>query len=89
MSTEEKVREWVRGHLAQVLKVEPGSIVLDKPIGDYGLDSVDAILMAGELEEAFSIEIYPASFIQCDSFEAVVVELAANIEKSESHAASP
>jgi acyl carrier protein len=61
--------------------VAPESVALDKPLGTYGLDSVDAVLMAGELEEAFGIEIDPASFIECDSFEAVIVLLASDIEK--------
>jgi acyl carrier protein len=88
MSTEERLWEWVRAHLAQRLGVAPETIALDKGLSDYGLDSVDAVLMAGELEEAFAIEIDPASFIECDSFRAVIVLLATYIDKSEGRAAS-
>ncbi len=88
MSTEQTLREWVRGHLAHVLGVAPESIALDKPLSSYGLDSIDAVLMAGELEEAFGIEIDPASFIECDSFEAIIVLLASDIEKSGGRPAS-
>jgi acyl carrier protein len=82
MNLEQQLWEWIRAHLAQLLGVPPESIDFDKGLSSYGLDSVDAVLMAGELEEAFSIEIDPASFIQCDSFGAIVATLATSIEKS-------
>jgi acyl carrier protein len=82
MSNEEKLWEWVRAHLAHVLGVAPESIDFNQGLNTYGLDSVDAVLMAGELEEAFSIEIDPASFIECDSFGAIIRTLASGMEKS-------
>jgi acyl carrier protein len=80
--TQQQLWSWVRAHLAQVLGVPPESIDIDKGLTTYGLDSVDAVLMAGELEEAFGIEIDPASFIQYDSFGAITAALALDIEKS-------
>ncbi len=79
--------EWVRTHLAHVLGVPPESIAYQRALSSYGLDSVDAVLMAGELEEAFGIEIDPARFIDCDSFEDIVKTLAADIDKSGPHVA--
>ena len=66
---------WVRGHLGRVLGIAPNLVALDRTLADYGLDSVDAVLMAGELEEAFGIEIDPAGFIQFDTIEAMVLGL--------------
>lgn len=88
MDTEARLREWLRAHLARVLGVAPESIALDQAVSEYGLDSVDRILMAGELEEAFGIEIDPAGFIACDSFEDIIGVLARDIEKSGRSAAS-
>lgn len=88
MTTEERLWEWVRNHLAQVLGVAPESIAFDKALSSYGLDSVDAVLMAGELEEAFGIEIDPARFIERDSFEAIIKTLAADIDKGSIQAIS-
>jgi acyl carrier protein len=88
-TTEQRLLEWVRGHLAKTLGVAPESIEFDKRLSNYGLDSVDAILMAGELEEAFGIEIDPASFIECDSFESAIALLASYVDKSGKNAASP
>jgi acyl carrier protein len=77
--SEQQLRDWVRGHLARHVGVAPEEIVFDRTLGDYGLDSVDAVLMAGELEEALGIEIDPAAFIQLDTFEQMIAALGSNI----------
>lgn len=82
MTTEERVREWVRDHLAQILGVAPESIAIDKGLSSYGLDSVDAVLMAGELEETFGIEIEPARFIAFDSLGEIIKMTAADIDQA-------
>ena len=78
--TEDGLRDWVRNHLASLLGVPQDSIVLDQSLADYGLDSVDAVLMAGELEETLNIEIDPASFLQYDTFEQMIVAVAAGLK---------
>lgn len=80
--TEDGLRHWVRNHLASLLGVSPDSILLDRSLADYGLDSVDAVLMAGELEEALGIEIDPASFLQFDTFEQMIVAVAPGLERT-------
>ena len=82
MTTEERLWQWVRNHLAQVRGVTPESVTVDKKLSNYGLDSVDAVLMAGELEEAFGIEIEPAHFLACDSFSEIITTLSADIDKT-------
>jgi acyl carrier protein len=72
---EQQLRDWVRGHLARLVGVAQEDIELDRTLGDYGLDSVDAVLMAGELEDALGIEIDPAAFIQFDTFEQMIAAL--------------
>jgi phthiocerol/phenolphthiocerol synthesis type-I polyketide synthase B len=75
------LRNWVRTHLAHLLGVASDSIALDKSLADYGLDSVDAVLMAGELEEALNLEIDPASFLQFDTFEQMIAAVAPTLAK--------
>jgi len=70
---EARLREWIRNYLGKLRNVAPESIELDRTLGDYGMDSVDAVLMAGELEDDFETEVDPASFLQYDSFEKLVV----------------
>jgi acyl carrier protein len=66
------VRNWIREHLGKVLGVPPETIALDKDLASYGLDSVDAVLMAGELEEAMGLEIDPAAFLQHPTLESMI-----------------
>jgi acyl carrier protein len=82
MTMEERLGEWVRSHLAQVLGVAPESVTFDKGLSSYGLDSVDAVLMAGELEEAFGVEIEPARFMASNSFSEIITTLASDIDKA-------
>ena len=81
MTTEEKVCQWVQDHLAGILGVAPEFVTTDKGLSSYGLDSVDAVLMAGELEEAFGIDIEPARFIACDSLGEIIKTTASDIDK--------
>jgi acyl carrier protein len=89
MNTENKLKEWIQAHVARALTVESATITLDKPIAEYGLDSVDAVLMAAELEEAFQVEIDPARFIECQSFAELIAIVAATIDKAANGAPAP
>lgn len=80
MSPAEDLQFWVRRHLGRLVGVAPETIVLDRKLSDYGLDSVDAVLMAGELEDHFDIEIDPASFIHFSTFEAMITNLTVVLE---------
>jgi acyl carrier protein len=82
MTTEDRLWEWVRNYLAQVRGVAPESVTVDKGLSSYGLDSIDAVLMAGELEESFGIEIDAARFIACDSFSEIIATLASDVDKA-------
>jgi acyl carrier protein len=33
-------------------------------LADYGLDSMDGVVMAGQMEEHFGVEIDPATFLR-------------------------
>jgi acyl carrier protein len=69
---EPDVRVWIRDYLAKLLGISSESVSLDTELDTYGLDSVDAVLMAGELEDALNIEIDPAAFLQHPTIEAMV-----------------
>jgi acyl carrier protein len=81
MSAVDDMRDWVRGHLGRLLNIAPESIALDRKLSDYGLDSVDAILMAGELEDHFGIEIDPTNFIAYPTFDEMITAVAASLEE--------
>ena len=72
------VRAWVRGYLGKLLALPPETVALDRGLDSYGLDSIDAVMMAGEMEEAFGVEIDPAAFLQYPTIEAMIVGMEAS-----------
>ena len=69
------LRPWVRAYIGNLIGSPVDEVRLDRELGSYGLDSVDAVLMAGEMEQAFGIEIDPAAFLQYSTIEAMVAML--------------
>jgi len=66
---------WICNRLASLLATDPEEIDLDTPIQDYDLDSVDAILMAGDLEETFALEVDPAAFLRFPTLRSMIAAL--------------
>lgn len=70
-----QIRKWVRDYLANVLELPESEVELDRTLDSYGLDSVEAVLMAGGLEEELGFDIDPAAFLQYPTIEAMVAAL--------------
>jgi acyl carrier protein len=70
-----RIQDWVRDYLGRLLGRPAETIALDCSLADYGVDSVDAVVMAGELEFAFDLEIDPATFLQFDTIQAMISAL--------------
>lgn len=47
----EEIRAWLVEHLARALKLPPAKIDTTLPLTSYGLDSVAAITLSGDLED--------------------------------------
>jgi acyl carrier protein len=60
---------WVVCYLAKVLGIDQSNVDLRKGLGEYGLDSVDAMIMAGEFEEHFGVEIDPSLLFEVNNFQ--------------------
>ncbi|MGI8840517.1 MAG: acyl carrier protein [Caulobacteraceae bacterium] len=69
------IRLWVRRYLAGVLGLPEPAIELDRTLEAYGLDSIEAVLMAGALEDELGFEVDPAAFLQFPTIEAMVAAL--------------
>jgi acyl carrier protein len=67
-----EIRTWVGNYLANVLGVPAADVRLDCTLNDYGLDSVEAVLMAGALEDELELQVDPAAFLQFPTIEAMV-----------------
>ena len=74
--TPDNARNWARAYLAHLLARPLEEIDLFRPLSEYGLDSVDAVVMAGEMEAHFGVQIDPATFLR----EATLGELIAELE---------
>lgn len=59
-----EVKEWILGYLADALDLDGTSIDPDAHLSGYGLDSSDAVIMAGVMEERFDLELEPALFLR-------------------------
>ena len=55
----EAIQNWLIGRLAQSLEIEPQAIDIHKDFSEYGLDSVEAINLSGELEGFLGCRLSP------------------------------
>jgi acyl carrier protein len=63
------VRAWLLSYLSNRLGIEEIYVDLRRGLGEYGLDSVDAVIMIGELEEHVGTEIDPKLIFEFDTLE--------------------
>ncbi|PJZ68820.1 hypothetical protein CH373_15490 [Leptospira perolatii] len=54
-----EIENWLKNYAAQLLGISSDSIQTSTPLADYGLDSIKAIQISGELEEKLGIPISP------------------------------
>lgn len=53
------LRQTLVGLLSSELRLAEAQVQTSRPLTEYGLDSIAALTIAGELEERFSIELPP------------------------------
>ncbi|QIE42979.1 acyl carrier protein (plasmid) [Rhodobacteraceae bacterium SC52] len=58
---------FLREQIAQRTRSEPETISEDMTLSDIGLQSIDAVLVCGEVEDRFNVEIDPAEIFEHDS----------------------
>jgi acyl carrier protein len=72
--TAENARAWAVAYLAYVLNLPAAEVDLMRGLADYGLDSMDAVVMAGEMEVHFGIDIDPALFLRPEPVGLLIAE---------------
>ena len=55
----------LRQMLATELRLPLEEIQVDKPLTEYGLDSIGALMLSGELEECYQVELPPTLLWDC------------------------
>ncbi len=66
-----RIRAWLAQRVATPLNLEPAAIDFDAPIDRFGLDSVEAVLLTGDLGEWLRIEVPPTLLYDAENLEAV------------------
>jgi acyl carrier protein len=51
------IQTWLVNKLAEQLSLDPNSIDVNEPLTRYGLDSIDAVTMVGDLEDWLDLEL--------------------------------
>lgn len=55
--TTKEISNWLVYQLTEKLNIQKDVINLDKPFADYGLDSIAAVNIAGEMEDWLGVEV--------------------------------
>ncbi|MEY9870874.1 acyl carrier protein [Streptacidiphilus sp. MAP12-33] len=53
------LRRWITERVALYLERDPAAISLSVPLATYGLDSVVALSLCGDIEEEYGVELEP------------------------------
>jgi acyl carrier protein len=59
--TTESLTTWLAERIALYLKRQPDGIDADVPLAEYGLDSVAALSLCGDIEDDFDLVIEPTA----------------------------
>ncbi|VEP11725.1 conserved hypothetical protein [Hyella patelloides LEGE 07179] len=57
MSNQTTVENWLKAQLAEQLSLEAEAIKATEPLTRYGLDSIDAVTMVGDIEDVLDEEL--------------------------------
>lgn len=59
MATPIALDDWLAAKIAGYLSISPDQVDRDRSLADYGLDSVHAMSLCGEIEDAYGFEVEP------------------------------
>jgi acyl carrier protein len=74
--TAAEIQTWLVSHLAGVLEIDPAEVDVTTPFDRYGLDSVAAIGITGDLEAWLGYDLDPTLLYDYPTIEAVARYLA-------------
>jgi phthiocerol/phenolphthiocerol synthesis type-I polyketide synthase B len=74
----DSVRAWITDFLASLLSLDAADIRGDSRFSNLGLDSVDAVVAAGAMEEHFDTEIDPTLILRNSTIDELLADLRAS-----------
>jgi acyl carrier protein len=72
----EAIQAWLVSTLALLLEVKPHEIIINEPLAYYGLNSVEAITVSGDLSDWLGYELSPTIVWDYPTVAAIVEYLA-------------
>ena|GEM_PF-390112 len=77
MKSADEIREWLRAAIAHELRLAPAMLDAQRPFAYYGLDSLTAATLSGELSDWLGCEIAPDLLVEHPTIDALAERLAA------------
>jgi amino acid adenylation domain-containing protein len=73
------VSDYLHGKVAMVLKVDPGSVEIDRPLREIGLDSLTAFELKNRIETELGVTLPVGQFLQRPTISALVPAVIASL----------
>ncbi|SHN11708.1 acyl carrier protein [Roseibium suaedae] len=70
-----EVQSFLKERLSFYTKMDQDKIAQDADLISLGLQSIDAVLISGEIEDHFKIELDPSTVFEHDTFESFAAEI--------------
>jgi acyl carrier protein len=67
---EAKLRAWLINYITSVLNLPGEGVPTDQTFDSYGFDSIEAVVMAGVMEEEFGVQVDPIQLFEHPSIDA-------------------
>lgn len=74
-ATTEAIETWLRSRLAAKLHIDPSSIDSDRPLSDFGLDSLAAVELAHQIENRLGVRMQMVNFLEGRNLSQLIIEL--------------
>lgn len=81
---EQAIQNWLITKLSEWLAIEAATIYIQEPFANYGLSSVSAVTLAGDLEEWLGVELSPTLAYEYPTIESLARYLADETERVQS-----
>ncbi|GGZ73198.1 acyl carrier protein [Streptomyces bluensis] len=81
--TAESLSSWLADRIALYLKRSPSEIEPTVPLAEYGLDSVAALSLCGDIEEDFDLVLEPTVAWDYPTIEALAGHLVEELQSTE------
>ena len=79
--TVEEVTAFLRTHVSKRTKVPAEQILGSTVLVDFGLESIDAVLISGHIEDEFQIEVEPSLMFEFQTLDEVAAAVVALFDK--------